>query len=299
MSSADLLVVVADPDPDARSATMDALREEGMEPVACESVSDVLTALEQRDVDCVVTERVLGNDEWDDVLEAVRETRPDCPCILFTDGQVGSVLTSRTELIVEYLPKTLPEARERLAALIEETTRGRFQVAYPVPDDEDARIEKLREYDVEELRTTAAFDRLTKLIARHFDVAVAFVGLVDEHEEEFIACEGADWKYLEREDTICTHTILENDVLVVENVQEDPRFEANDRLEGLEIRSYAGTQLVVDGQAIGALCVIDDEPRGYSEAEKRDLRLFAQEVVEQLKLRRKLSETSETSVEMK
>jgi hypothetical protein len=50
--------------------------------------------------------------------------------------------------------------------------------------------------DVAELSTVEAFDRPSELIVRHLDIGVAFVGLLDEAEERFLACHGADWETL-------------------------------------------------------------------------------------------------------
>jgi GAF domain-containing protein len=211
--------------------------------------------------------------------------------VLFGEASAADVPSGGQSHVVEYVPRSIPDARERLVALVTEAIQGTYQVAYPVPEDEKARIEALAAYDVEALAAAETFDRLTKLVASHFGIDVAFVGLVDEHAERFVACEGANWEALTREDTICTHTILEEAVMVVEDVREDPRFAANDRLRELDIRSYAGVRLTTpDGHAIGALCCTDSEPRSYTDAELRDLRLFAEEVTEQLELRRRVSE---------
>jgi GAF domain-containing protein len=42
------------------------------------------------------------------------------------------------------------------------------------------------------------------------------------------------------------------------------------------------------GHTLGSLCLIDYEPREFSEDELADLRRFADEAVEQLELRREL-----------
>jgi GAF domain-containing protein len=47
-----------------------------------------------------------------------------------------------------------------------------------------------------------------------------------------------------------------------------------------------------EGHAIGVLCCIDDEPRTYTRDERQDLRLFADEAMEQLELRRRLNHPS-------
>jgi GAF domain-containing protein len=152
----------------------------------------------------------------------------------------------------------------------------------------------LAEYDVDELSALATFERLTALMTAHFDIDVAFVGLVDAHEERFVACEGANWRTLAREDSICTHTILSDDVMVVEDTHDDPRFAAVDRLDELDIRSYAGARITdAEGTAIGAVCCIHGEPRSYTGPERADLRRFADEVEEQLHLRRRLDSEDE------
>ncbi|MFB6189411.1 MAG: GAF domain-containing protein, partial [Halapricum sp.] len=154
------------------------------------------------------------------------------------------------------------------------------------------RIAALQRYDVTDLDAVASVDRLTDLVASHFDVAVAFAGIVDAHEERFLACKGADWERLDREDSICTYTLLEDEHMIVENVQSDARFADVETLADLDIRSYAGVPLKTpDGLSIGALCLVHDEPRSYDEGETSDLHRFADELMEQLELRRRLKET--------
>lgn len=260
---------------------------------AVATVSDVAATLDSS-FDCVVTATTLDDGSGFDVAERVRVTHGDCPVVLFGEATPADVPSGDQSHVVEYVPRTIPDARERLVSLVSDATLGAYQVAYPVPDDEQARLEALSAYDVDGLASTETFDRLTKLVANHFDIDVAFVGLVDEHEERFVACEGADWATLEREDTICTHTILENDVMVVEDVTADPRFAGNDTLRELDIRSYAGARLTTpDGHAIGALCCTNSEPRSYTDAELEDLRLFADEAMEQLELRRRINGRSD------
>jgi GAF domain-containing protein len=136
-----------------------------------------------------------------------------------------------------------------------------------------------------------SFSRLTDLITSHFDAAVAFIGLIEEEKEDFLACTGADWDSLTREDTICTHSMLQEDVMVVEDINEDKRFANNEKLHDLGIVSYAGANMTTeDGQIIGQVCLIDHEPRSYDEAQRRDLADFADTAMEILDLRQQLQD---------
>jgi len=288
----ELTVICADGDDADRAATARALSDAGMRVQSVATVAAVRSGIDP-DVDCVVTGFDFPDGDAYDVVNAVRDANPDLAVVVFSDASATDLpRPNQGGLVVEYLSKTMPDATERLVALVSQATTPNYQIAYPVPGDEDERIEALRRYDVEDSDAVGAFERLTKLVASHFDIDVAFVGLLDEHEERFVACEGANWETLAREDTICTHTILEESTMVVENVREDPRFAANDRLAELDIRSYAGVRLTTpEGHAIGALCCIDDEPREYSDAEIRDLELFGEEANEQLRLRRRLDDS--------
>jgi len=292
----DLTVVCVDPDATERSATTTVIEAAAdMDAVPVESGEAALTQIESGDVDCLVAEHDLPNHTCFELFERARAHEPGLGCVLYTDASITDLgRDAGSEVVAEYLPKGTPESPDRLRNLVRNVVVNRFHVGYPVPADEDARLEAVREYDVRALSTVETFDRLTRLIASHYDIAVAFVGLIDERDEEFIACHGADWGTLAREDSVCTYAILEDDLTVIEHVQDDPRFEANETLRELDVRSYAGANLTTpEGHTVGQLCLIHDEPRSYTDDELADLRLFADEVVEQLELRRRLGDRTD------
>jgi len=281
-------VVCVDGNDETRSTTVDALETAGFDVRPTASVAGVETAIDDS-VDCVVTTATLPDGDGFDVVELVRNRLPDCPCIFFTAEPPAELPRGGRDQVVEYVPRSVPDAHDRLADVVTAAAAETTQAAYPIPENETERLAALAEYDVDELAALETFERLTALIASHFDIDVAFVGLVDAHQERFVACEGANWRTLSREDSICTHTILTDEVMVVENVQADPRFTAVDRLEELDIRSYAGARISDDdGNVLGAVCCVHGEPRSYTQAEREDLKRFADEVQEQLSLRRRL-----------
>jgi GAF domain-containing protein len=283
---------------DARTATAEALSEAGLDVREAASLDEATETLATTAVDCVVTAYDLPDGTGLELFATVRETAPDTPCILFTGVATSEIDTTAFEgLVAEYLPSGTPNAHERLRELIDELVTRRSQVGYPLPDDEDARLAALERYDVEDAATQAALDRLTELAAHYIDVDKVFVGVLGEHEERFFSCQGADLDPLERENTMCTHAILEPDVMVVEDTHDDPRFEHNDALDRLNIRSYVGAPLHgPDGAALGSFCLTDDEPRAFTDDEIGCIRLLADEAAEQLDLRRKL-QAAQTEVE--
>ncbi|WP_123537716.1 GAF domain-containing protein [Halosimplex salinum] len=296
----ELTVLCADADETERAVTRDALAADGdVDVVEASSVDEATDALAGERVDCVVTAYDLPDGTGLDVAAQVRETSPDTPCILFTDVSPDRIDTDqREDVVVEYLPRDMPGARESLARMVGNTVTERTQVGYPLPTAEDERLAALEQYDRPGLEAADAFDRLTTLARNRFGVDVAFVGLIDAHEERFLACAGSEWETLSREDSMCTHTILEDELLVVEDTHADDRFADNDRLDELDIRAYAGVPLETPrGATVGAFCLTHDEPRTFSEDELADLTLFAAEAMDQLELRRRLNDSESEGTE--
>ncbi|WP_459191633.1 GAF domain-containing protein [Halosimplex sp. J119] len=289
----ELTVLTVDADERERAATRDALAVDGEVAVAeATSVAEASDALEAGRVDCVVTAYDLPDGTGLEVAARVRDAAPDTPIILFTDASPDRIDTARYgDVVVEYLPRDMPDARDALARLVGNVVDERTQVGYPLPTEEDERLAALEQYDRPGMEATEAFDRLTTIAREHFGVNVAFVGVIDAHEERFLACSGAAWETLSRENSMCTHTILQDDLMVVEDTHADDRFADNDRLDELNIRAYAGVPLETPrGATIGAFCLTHDEPRSFSEDELATLRLFAEEAMDQLELRRRLNE---------
>jgi GAF domain-containing protein len=60
---------------------------------------------------------------------------------------------------------------------------------------------------------------------------------------------------------ICAHTLAHGDTLVIPDLADDPRTVDNPLVtDDPRVRFYAGVPLVVDGQAMGTLCVLDVKP---------------------------------------
>jgi PAS domain S-box-containing protein len=125
------------------------------------------------------------------------------------------------------------------------------------------------------------FDRITRLAARILNVPMACMALVDEKRDFFKSRYGFDLVEVNREDTFCPYTILENKQMVVPDAKLDTRF-ANSRFvtEKPNVRFYIGNPIAAaDGSLVGTLCVMDHQPRVPSAedlAVLHDLSLIAQ-----------------------
>lgn len=132
--------------------------------------------------------------------------------------------------------------------------------------DDPARLEALASLEAIDSAPDADFERLSRVAAHIFDAETALVTLVDKDRQWFRACFGLEGlTETSTELSFCAHTISlpsEDDVLVVLDASRDPRFSDNDLVTGWpHIRFYAGASIVVDGQRLGSVCVIDTKPR--------------------------------------
>lgn len=286
-----MTILCVDPDTEAGRETAEALSAAGFEVRYASDPGEAASAAEDPAVECIVTEHDLGNRTGLELIRAARERNPDVSGILFTEVPVEELTDVMGETIVEYLDKGVDGAREDLVDLVRTGAVLRGQTAYPLPDDEEARLAALDRYALDSAELAASLDRLTEIAAATFDVDAAVVGFVDAHHEEFTSCFGTDLEELDRDRTICTYAILDDDVTVVEDTTEDPRFENNEGLREANIRFYAGAPIDSrEGHPIGTFCLHDGTPGTLDADERRILSLFAEEVADQLELRRRIAE---------
>ena len=153
--------------------------------------------------------------------------------------------------------------------------------------EEPERLAAIRRYDVLDTPRDGAFDRITALAAKHFDVPIAIVSIVDRDRIWFKSHHGIDVEEIGRDPGLCASAILQDGPWVVENAALDPRTLANPLVAGeLGLRFYAGAPLTTrDGHNLGTLCVIDQQPRHLSEEDTRTLSDMAAIVMDELELR--------------
>ena len=159
---------------------------------------------------------------------------------------------------------------------------------FPVPSNEEQRLRALRAYNILDTPEETAFDRITSLAARLFNVPIALVSLIDEERQWFKSCYGLGVRETGRDLAFCSYTILSDQVMVVPDTLADPRFVHNSLVTGEpHIRFYAGAPLITsDGLRLGSFCIIDTSPRDLSEAERQTLVDLAAVVVDEMELKR-------------
>lgn len=171
--------------------------------------------------------------------------------LMHTDDHARAAPNPSTDK--EYQPATLPN--------------------YPVPANERARLAALAASSLVDTEEEARFDRVVRLAAMVTGSPIALISLLTSTRQWFKARVGLAARETPRDWAFCSHTILKNELFVVEDALADERFRNNPLvLQDPHIRFYAGIPLRDKaGQPLGSLCVIDREPRKLRAAEVQSL----------------------------
>jgi PAS domain S-box-containing protein len=163
------------------------------------------------------------------------------------------------------------------------------------PNQEAARLEALRTYDILDTAPEQAFDDLTALASRVLGCPISLITFVDRDRQWFKSRVGLAIPETPREISFCAHAIARDEAFVIGDAAADPRFSKNALvISEPRIRFYAGAPLfTASGLGLGTLSVMDYAPRELKPDEIDTLRILARQVVAQLELRRNAADGSD------
>lgn len=269
-------VVLAVQDDALRAAGRSAAEAEGLEVLDVAGVGELTCGTDGESTTVLVVDR-----------EVVAALPPDVGAVAVVGATTTPPPLDLRSRVTDWLvwPATVGHVRTKLRAAV--LGRAcRWQSA-PLAPDEDRRLRALHSLGLLDTPAEARFDRLTELARRALDVPVALVTLVDGTRQWFKSRQGIDDEESPRDESVCAHAILVTDVFQVPDLLADERFADSPAVAGpSRFRFYAGVPLVVDGRAVGTLCVVDHRPRQLGEDELQQLRTLAQLVQAELVERR-------------
>jgi excisionase family DNA binding protein len=167
-------------------------------------------------------------------------------------------------------PALAAALRECLAITASEET---VASPYPVAANEAARLQAVARTGLVDTVSEPEFDEIVQLTAEILRVPISLMTLLTPDRQWFKARWGLNAHETPRPWAFCNYTITQTDVFVVEDAASDARFSANPLVvDEPRIRFYAGAPLRdADGNALGALCGIDRQPRTIDATQKRRL----------------------------
>jgi len=156
------------------------------------------------------------------------------------------------------------------------------------PANENKRIEALNSYNVLDTLPEKEYDAITRLASYICQVPIALISLVDEDRQWFKSKIGLDVGETPRADAFCQYTILDDQILEINDALQSDTFKDNRLVTGApDIRFYAGAPLIDPaGHRLGSLCVIDRVPRKLTDDQKDALRTLADEVMSHFQLKK-------------
>lgn len=124
------------------------------------------------------------------------------------------------------------------------------------------------------------------LAAELCNAPIALLTLLDEDTQWIKLKIGIDIEQTPRVVSFCTHAIEQEQVFVIPDALKDERFVTNPLVtQNPNIRFYAGAPLKSrEGDNIGTLCVIDNQPKELTEKQEQILNLLSRQAMNLLEL---------------
>jgi signal transduction histidine kinase len=140
---------------------------------------------------------------------------------------------------------------------------------------EQKRLAALRELRLLETETVAVFDEATQTAARLLDAPICILGVMTPKHLQIKSAIGlsrvglmnqlAQSRLLARSESFCSYVVDSHQVLAIHDTATNPVFASSLLVGHYGIRAYLGAPLLTaDGLCLGALAVMDCEPRSFS-----------------------------------
>jgi GAF domain-containing protein len=136
-----------------------------------------------------------------------------------------------------------------------------------------------------------AFDRLTRLAARILDAPIALVSLVDGDRQFFKSCLGLAEPWASQRQTplrysFCQHVVATGQALIIDDARRHDLVRESPAVSEFGVLAYAGIPLVLpDKHVLGSFCVLDQQPRAWTDEQISLLRDLAAGVLTEIQQR--------------
>jgi len=155
----------------------------------------------------------------------------------------------------------------------------------------ERRLAALRRTALLDTPAEESFDRLARLATRVTGAPVGLVTLVDRDRQFFKSCVGlpppwCDVRQTPLTHSFCMHVVATGKPLLIEDARLHPVLSENLAVDQLGVVAYAGVPLrSMEGEAIGTFCVIDTQPRVWTDEVLCILEELAASVMTEIELR--------------
>jgi len=151
----------------------------------------------------------------------------------------------------------------------------------------DIRLLAVERFKTLDLEKDAEFQELIQMVSEICDTPIALLTLIDKDTQWLKVKKGTDVTALPREISFCSHTIMDDNLMIVPDASKDDRFANNPIVTGEPgVRFYAGAPLTTsDGQKIGGLCSIDVKPGNLTRHQQLMLKMLSKQAINLMEYR--------------
>lgn len=159
-------------------------------------------------------------------------------------------------------------------------------IAPAIPENEAARLADLISIDLTSEAVKEQFNGVILILSKCINVPIAYLSSIGSEKQNIHSSCGLNFETSDRKTSFCGHTILQDDLLIVEDTHKDERFKDNPMVIGEPyIRFYAGCPLSgLEGTKIGSLCIADTTPRKLDETELMIFRMMGKLLNERIRM---------------
>jgi len=124
---------------------------------------------------------------------------------------------------------------------------------------ERERLLAVQRYQLSNVSNLRSLEDLVQMVARVCDTPVAYISLIGQDKQVFVAQTGLGFENADKGESFCADTINQNELVVIKDAALHPKYASNPYVKGEpNVRFYAGMPIKTNqGQNIGTLCVID------------------------------------------
>lgn len=161
------------------------------------------------------------------------------------------------------------------------TFRAIITQSFLIMISDDIRLLAVERFKTLDIDSDKEFREFVEMASTICDTPIALITLIEEDVQWLKVKKGTDVEQMPVKTSFCTHTILQDDVMVVPDAKKDIRFANSPIVAGApNVRFYAGTPLITsEGQRIGTLCVIDMEPHELNRNQQQMLKMLGRQAI--------------------
>ncbi len=163
-----------------------------------------------------------------------------------------------------------------------------------IPDNDAERVKAVQSYEILDTGQELVFDDITELAACLTGCKASYIGFFDDKRLWLKSKYGLPEDLTERprELTLCSRTICQSDLMIVPDMQKDPRYAELPSVKNPPYaKFYCAMPLInPEGFALGTLCVWDSDMMELEPQVQQCMRRLARQILSRLELRRKIIE---------